>query len=122
MTLAWDNDGAICEVQVSGGGCVPPIDQPIEVTISDPDVVGKGQSERVMGLAADGVTSVVATLADGRTLRASPVDNFYEILLPNDVTPTVAMTVRATLSDGSTYTEQVSAAPPPTATGPSSDP
>jgi hypothetical protein len=122
MTLAWDNHGAICEVQASGGGCVPPIDQPIEVTISDPDVVGKGQPERVMGLAADGVTTVAATLADGRTLRAAPIDNFYEILLPDDVTPTVAMTVRATLADGSSYTEEVPAAPPPTATGPNSSP
>jgi hypothetical protein len=121
VTLAWVNQGAICEVQISGGGCVPPINRPIEVTISDPDVVGKGQPERVMGLAVDGVTNVATTLADGRTRRAVPIDNFYEILLPDDVTPTVAMTVQATLADGSTYAEQVPAAPPPTATGPSSD-
>lgn len=122
MTLAWVNQGAICEVQESGGGCVPPIDRPIEVTISDPDVVGKGQPERVVGLAVDGVTNVAATLADGRTLHGAPVDNFYEILLPDDVTPTAAMTVRATMADGSTYTEQVLGAPPPSANGPNSGP
>jgi hypothetical protein len=122
MTLAWANQGAICEVQASSGGCVPPTDRPIEVTIADPDAVGKGQPERVMGLAADGVASVVVTLADGRKFDAAPVDNFYAIPLPDDVTPGVGMSVVATMADGSTYSEQRPSAPPPTATGPNSSP
>jgi hypothetical protein len=122
MTLAWANQGAICEVQVSSGGCVPPTDRPIEVTIADPDAVGKGQPERVMGLAADGVASVVVTLAGGRKFDAAPVDNFYAILLPDDVTPGLAMSVLATMADGSTYSEHVPSAPPPTGAGPSSAP
>jgi hypothetical protein len=122
MTLAWANRGAICEVQVSSGGCIPPTDRPIEVTIADPDAVGKGQPERVMGLAADGVASVAVTLADGRKLQAAPVDNFYAIPLPDDVTPGVAMNVVATMADGSTYSEPRPAAPPPTSGGPNSAP
>jgi hypothetical protein len=122
MTLAWGNQGAICEVQVSSGGCVPPTDRPIEVTIADPDAVGKGQPERVMGLAADGVASVMVTLTDGRKLHAAPVDNFYAIPLPDDVTPGVAMNVVATMTDGSTYSELRPAAPPPTSGGPNSAP
>jgi hypothetical protein len=105
ITLAWINDGAICEVQDYGGGCVAPIDQPISVTLADPDVVGKGEPERVIGLAVDGVVAVEAQLADGRTFGATPVDNFYEIMFPAGVTPAVALTVRATLPDGSTYAE-----------------
>jgi hypothetical protein len=122
MTFAWVNEGAICEAQASSGGCVPPTDRPIEVTIADPDAIGKGQPERVMGLAADGVASVLVTLADGRKLHAAPVDNFYAILLPDDVTPGLAMSVLATMADGSTYSEHVPSAPPPTGAGPSSAP
>ena len=122
MTLAWVNQGGICEVQVSGGGCIAPTDRPIEVTISDPDAVGSGQPERVMGLAADGVASVEATLADGRKIRAAPVDNFYEIVLAEDVTPALGMMVRATMTDGSTYSEDVPGAPPPSNNGPSAAP
>jgi hypothetical protein len=122
MTLAWANQGAICEVQASSGGCVPPTDRPIEVTIADPDAVGKGQPERVMGLAADGVASVAVTLADGRKLSTAPVDNFYAISLPDDVTPGVAMDVVATMADGSTYSEHRPATPPPTSGGPNSAP
>jgi hypothetical protein len=122
MTLAWANQGAICEVQVSSGGCVPPTDRPIEVTIADPDAVGKGQPERVMGLAADGVASVLVTLADGRKLNAAPIDNFYAIPLPDDVTPGIGMSVVATMADGSTYSERRPSTPPPTATGPNSSP
>jgi hypothetical protein len=86
--------------------------QLIDWTINDPDGPGTGSPARVIGLAVDGVTSVEVTLEDGRATSAAPVDNFYEVSLPNDALPWDVATVVARLANGTAFTQTVSISAP----------
>jgi hypothetical protein len=110
VALAWIHDGQVCEVEGNGGGCVPALDTPIEVTIEDPDVRGQGLPLRVVGLAVDGVVRIDVKLADGSRASSVPVDNFYVVQLPAEAAPADVAGVEATMVDGSTYVARLPSA------------
>lgn len=78
----------------------------------DPWPADGTQVAHVVGVAADGVTKVVATINDGATYTARVVENFFDIRLPADVPPWSVVRVSATTASGATYSHEVAMRPP----------
>lgn len=113
LAVAWLQGGAICAVFDHVGGCVAPLNKPINITIGDGDQLDSGEPARVLGLAADQVRSVTVTLGDGRAASAPAIENFYFVPLPSDAKPWDVVRVEARLLDGSSYSEAFALPSPP---------
>jgi hypothetical protein len=88
--FAWIHDGAVCWSAGLVSGCADPSpanEHGIDVTVGDPDLIQQGKPAQVSGLAVDSIVRVTATLVDGTTFSAVPVDNWYEISLPDTAAP-----------------------------------
>jgi hypothetical protein len=72
----------------------------IDVTIEDPDLIGQGEPAQIVGLAVDSIVRVTATLENGEILSAAPVDNWYEIKLPDTAAPWDVARVSAQVRSG----------------------
>jgi hypothetical protein len=101
--FAWNDDGEVCWSSGIASGCADPSpvnDHGIDVTIDDPDLIRQGEPAQVVGLAVDSIVRVTATLEDGQTLSAAPVDNWYEITLPDTTAPWDVARVSAQVRSG----------------------
>jgi hypothetical protein len=101
--FAWNHAGEVCWSSGIASGCADPSpvnDHGIDVTIDDPDVIRQGEPAQVVGLAVDSIVRVTATLEDGRALSAAPVDNWYEIELPDTAAPWDIVRVSAQVRSG----------------------
>jgi hypothetical protein len=88
--FAWDRDGVVCWSAGITSGCADPspgTEHGIDVTVGDRDLIRQGEPAQVYGLAVDSIVRVTATLQDGTTLTAVPVDNWYQIELPDTAAP-----------------------------------
>jgi hypothetical protein len=109
--FAWEHDGAVCWSAGIASGCADPSpanEHGIDMTVSDPDLIRQGEPARVAGLAVDSIVRVTATLQDGTTLSAVPVDNWYEITLPETSAPWDVTRVSATGRSGRIISVDVS--------------
>jgi hypothetical protein len=85
--VAWPAGSRVCYYESSGGGCIQPQTRAIDVVITDADGFRSGNPARISGVAVDAVTKVTADLKDGSTLSVQPVNNWYEIDLPESAAP-----------------------------------
>ena len=100
---AWNHDGEVCWSSGIASGCADPspaTEHGIDVTIADPDSIRQGEPAWIGGLAVDSTVRITATLEDGRTLATAPVDNWYEIKLPNTAAPWDVARVSAQVRSG----------------------
>ena len=110
MAFAWVHAGAVCSSADIASGCADPspsTEHGIDITISDPDLIRAGRPAQVAGLAVDSVVHVTATLNDGLTLSAVPVDNWYDITLPETAAPWDVIRVAAQTRSGRTLSQTV---------------
>jgi hypothetical protein len=101
--FAWNDDGKVCWSSGIASGCADPspgAEHGIDVTVADPDRIRQGEPARIGGLAVDSIVRVTATLEDGRTFAAVPVDNWYEIKLPDTAAPWDVARVSAQVRSG----------------------
>lgn len=114
--LAWvSSDARVCWSAGNASGCAEnsPSVQAIDITISDPDQIGRGEPVTIHGLAVDGVAEVVAVLTDGSRLAAAPVNNWYEIALTASAAPWDVSRIQARLDNGQRFTYDHPTTPPP---------
>jgi hypothetical protein len=101
--FAWTHDGEVCWFSGIASGCADPSpgnDHGIDVTIDDPDLIRQGEPAQVVGLAVDSIVGITVTLEDGQTLSAVPVDNWYEVKLPDTAAPWDVARVSAQVRSG----------------------
>jgi hypothetical protein len=114
--FGWIHDGRICwsagTRSLGTSGCVSPNLTGAEVVIREPDTPGSGKPVEVFGLAADGVTTVSVTLANGQSYVANVQRNWYDVTLPVDANPWDVRTVVARDSSGGISTQSFSLSPP----------
>ena len=113
--FAWVREGAVCWSSGIASGCADSSrsnEHALDAVISDADEVRQGEPARIAGLAVDGVVRVAATMKDGSTLAAVPVDNWYEIDLPGTAAPWDVARVSATLRSGRTTSLEVTLSAP----------
>jgi hypothetical protein len=113
--FAWVHDGAVCSQSGIFEGCADPSpsnEHGIDITISDEDFLRQGKPAHISGLAVDSVTHVTATLEDGSALSATPIDNWYDIVLPSAVAPWDVVRVAAQIRSGRTISQAVTLHPP----------
>ena len=104
---AWETGAQVCFAMGPFAGCVantPKTRRGISSALVDPDQIGSGIPAAATGLAVDGVVGVTATLDDGRTLSTAPVENWYEIQLPDGIAPWQVRQVVATFRNGDSIT------------------
>ena len=101
--FASSHDGEVCWSSGIASGCADPslgAEHGIDVTVGDSDTIRQGEPAWIRGLAVDSIVRVTATLEDGRTFSAVPVDNWYEIRLPSTAAPWDVARVSAQVRSG----------------------
>jgi hypothetical protein len=113
--FAWNQDGEVCWSSGIASGCADPsprAEHGIDVTVGDPDMIQQGEPAWIGGLAVDSIVRVTATLENGQTLSAVPVDNWYEIELPDRAAPWDVARVSAQVRSGRRISVDVALHPP----------
>jgi hypothetical protein len=108
--FAWVHAGAVCSQSSNFEGCADPspsIEHGIDITISDEDLLRQGKPAHVSGLAVDSVVRVTATLKDGSALSTAPIDNWYDLTLPENAAPWDVVLVAARTASGRTISQTV---------------
>jgi hypothetical protein len=113
--FAWNQDGEVCWSSGIASGCADPspgAEHGVDVTVADPDMIRQGEPAWIGGLAVDSIVRVTATLENGQTLSAVPVDNWYEIELPDTAAPWDVARVSAHVRSGQSISVDVALHPP----------
>lgn len=118
--FAWIRNGEICwntgtSFGVSACGSTSGQDL-IDVAIYpiiDPWPADPSRSAHVVGIAEDGVSKVVVTVASGSSYAAPVVKNFYDVQLPATIPPWNVVKVQALTAGGAiTFSHAVAMRPP----------
>lgn len=108
--FAWVHAGAVCAHSSVFEGCADPspsTEHGIDITISDEDLLRQGKPAHVSGLAVDSVVRVTATLEDGSAVSTAPIDNWYDLTLPDGAAPWDVVRVAARTASGRTISQAV---------------